>query len=272
MTRQLDDTIKGSFDLLVEAMTTEDVEVKEALIKVIQGSTSMYASGYTRFLDPVNLTAAMVKGDAYIAPDRRQGSEWVNKSVRYADELLEAMELYTKPGEKYNAITTDRAQVPISKVFGIRFNSALSSTEKAFGEAGIPNWKTDIRSSIPEARNDVQRIIAPILEYEFASLIESTKWKAGTPAQRKSYIYQRLRESKALVKDILSRSFDPKDTRTLMLYKLGAGEYANKTRLKQYAKEFGIEEDLNELEDHQLKLFVGYVEVREDYRKLDEKK
>ena len=272
MTRQLDDTIKGSFDLLVEAMTTEDVDVKEALIKVIQGSTSMYASGYTRFLDPVNLTAAMVKGEAYIAPDRKQGSEWVNKSVRYADELLESMELYTKPGEKYNAITTDRAQVPISKVFGIRFSNALSSTEKAFGEAGIPDWKTDIRSSIPEARNEVQRIIAPILEYEFASLIESSKWKAGTPAQRKSYIYQRIRESKALVKDILSRSFDPKDTRTLMLFKLGAGEYANKARLKQYAKEFGIEKDLNELEDHQLKLFVGFVEVMEDQRLIDEKK
>ena len=272
MTRQLDDTIKGSFNLLVEAMTTEDVEVKEALIKVIQGSTSMYASGYTRFLDPVNLTAAMVKGDAYIAPDRKQGSEWVNKSVRYADELLESMELYTKPGEKYNAITTDRAQVPISKVFGIRFSNALSSTEKAFGEAGLPDWKTDIRSSIPEARNDVQRIIAPILEYEFSALIESTKWQAGTPAQRKSYIYQRIRESKALVKDILSSSFDPKDTRTLMLFKLGAGEYANKARLKQYAKEFGIEKDLNELEDHQLKLFVGFVEVREDQRLIDEKK
>jgi leucyl aminopeptidase (aminopeptidase T) len=94
-------------------LTTDDVDLSDAVIKMIQGSTSMYASGYTRFLEPVNLTAAMVKGEAYIAPDRQQGSAWVNKSVRYADELLESMALYVKPGEKYSAISPERAQVPI---------------------------------------------------------------------------------------------------------------------------------------------------------------
>jgi len=271
MTRQLDDTIQGSYNLLVEAVTTEDVDLKDVLVKSIQGTTSMYASGYTRFLEPVNLTAAMVKGETHIAADRRQGSEWVNKSVRYADELLESMSLYVKPEKKYSAITAETGEVPINKVFGLRYSTALSNTEKAFAEAGVPDWKTNIRTSIPEARNDVNRIIQPILEYEFAELRESTKWQTGSPAQRKSYIEQRINESKKLVKDILGKSFDPEDTRTLMLYKLGAGEYANQRMLKKYASEFGIEEDLTELEDHQLSLFVGYVEVREEERKRDRK-
>jgi hypothetical protein len=158
-----------------------------------------------------------------------------------------------------------------SKLFGIRYNMALSNTEKAFNEAGIPNWKSNIRTNIAEARNDVNRIIQPILEYEFSELREQTKWKSASPERRKEYIYQRINDSKRLVKEILANSFDPEDTRTLMLYKLGAGEYANQRRLKSYAKEFGIEEEFTELDDNMLKLFVGYVEVREDYRKADVK-
>ena len=271
LTRQLDDNMKGMYDIISDAVTAEDPEYGQAVVKVIQNTTAMYASGYTRFLDPVNLTASMMKGEAYVAPDRKQGSEWVNKSVRYSDELLESIGAYVKPEKKYQSITTEGDQVPIGKVFGVRFSPATSSAERAFNEAGIADWKTNIRTSIPEARNDMNRIISPILEYEFALLLEKPKWKSGTPEERKQYIYDTINTSKKFVKEILANSFDPEDTRSLLLYKLGAGEYANKRRIQEYQKEFGLgEEELTDLELPQLQLFVGYIELMEELR--DEKR
>jgi hypothetical protein len=268
LTRQLDDNMKGMYDIISDAVTAEDPEYGQAVVKVIQNTTAMYASGYTRFLDPVNLTASMMKGEAYVAPDRKQGAAWVNNSVRYSDELLESIGAYVKPEKKYQSITTEADQVPIGKVFGVRFSPATSSAERAFNEAGIADWKTNIRTSIPEARNDMNRIIAPILEYEFGLLLEKSKWKSGNPEERKQYIYDTINTSKQYVKEILANSFDPEDTRSLLLYKLGAGEYANKRRIQDYQKNFGLgDEELTDLELPQLQLFVGYVEVMEDIRK-----
>jgi len=268
LTRQLDDNMKGMYDIISDAVTAEDPEYGQAVVKVIQNTTSMYASGYTRFLDPVNLTASMMKGEAYVAPDRKQGAAWVNNSVRYSDELLESIGAYVKPEKKYQSITTEADQVPIGKVFGVRFSPATSSAERAFNEAGIADWKTNIRTSIPEARNDMNRIIAPILEYEFGLLLEKSKWKSGNPEERKQYIYDTINTSKQFVKEILANSFDPEDTRSLLLYKLGAGEYANKRRIQDYQKNFGLgDEELTDLELPQLQLFVGYVEVMEEIRK-----
>ena len=268
LTRQLDDNMKGMYDIISDAVTAEDPEYGQAVVKVIQNTTSMYASGYTRFLDPVNLTASMMKGEAYVAPDRKQGAAWVNNSVRYSDELLESIGAYVKPEKKYQSITTEGDQVPIGKVFGVRFSPATSSAERAFNEAGIADWKTNIRTSIPEARNDMNRIIAPILEYEFGLLLEKPKWKSGNPEERKQYIYDTINTSKQFVKEILANSFDPEDTRSLLLYKLGAGEYANKRRIQNYQKEFGLgDEELTDLELPQLQLFVGYVELMEELRK-----
>lgn len=268
LTRQLDDNMKGMYDIISDAVTAEDPEYGQAVVKVIQNTTSMYASGYTRFLDPVNLTASMMKGEAYVAPDRKQGAAWVNNSVRYSDELLESIGAYVKPEKKYQSITTEADQVPIGKVFGVRFSPATSSAERAFNEAGIADWKTNIRTSIPEARNDMNRIIAPILEYEFGLLLEKPKWKSGNPEERKQYIYDTINTSKQFVKEILANSFDPEDTRSLLLYKLGAGEYANKRRIQNYQKEFGLgDEELTDLELPQLQLFVGYVELMEELRK-----
>ena len=267
LTRQLDQNIKGMYDLIVEAVTTDDPDYGEALVKVVQNTTAMYTSGYTRFLEPVNLTAAMLKGQGNVTPDRKQGAEWVNNSVRYADELLESMSLYTRPEKRYDPLSQEDRNVPIGKIFGMRYENAQSPVQKAFNEVGRPQWQTEIQSNIPVARNEVNRIIQSVLNYEVSELMDMPKWKAGTTQEKLEYLNQRIQQSKSFVKEILGNAFDPEDTRTLLLFKLGAGEYANQSRLNQYKKELGIEEEFTDLELPQLQLFVSFVETKEDLRK-----
>ena len=72
----------------------------------------------TRPLDPVNTIASLVKKGEYVTPDRKQGQEWLNNSVRYVDELLDAMDVYNKPEQKQNALTSSEGRVPILRLLG----------------------------------------------------------------------------------------------------------------------------------------------------------
>ena len=271
LTRQLNDSIAGTYEMFEELATTKDPEVSRAIIEVLQKSAAMYLSGYSRPLDPVNITASLMKGDEYVSPDRRQGSEWLNNSVRYTDELLSAMQLYTKPEQKERALTSEKDRLPIGRIFGFREELAQSPIQEMFNEAGLAQWRTNIRSSIAEPLNDVNRMITPILNYKAAELLETNVWKTADAAKRKDLISRVISEAKKEIRSLLENSFDPEDTRTSLLFKLGEGSFVNKKDLAQYLVDMGFEDDPSKLDTEQIQLLVGYIELIKEEEKRQEK-
>jgi hypothetical protein len=271
LTRQLGDSVKASYDMLVELATTDDLSTKEALTAIVQKSVSMYASGYTRPIDPVNQIAALAKGEEYVSPDRRQGEQWLNNSVRYMDELLESMELYTKPEQKERALTSSKDRVPIGRIFGFREELAQTPIQEMFNQAGLAQWRTNIRSSIPEPLNDVNRMITPVLNYKAAELLETNVWKSADGKRRKELISRVVGEAKKEIRDILSYAFDPEDTKTALLFKLGEGSFINKRELKAVLDDMGLDENPANLEISQLQMLVGYIELIKEAEKDTEK-
>ena len=271
LTRQLGDSIKASYDMLIDIATSDDLETKRVLSEVVQKSAAMYISGYTRPLDPVNITASLLKGDEYVSPDRRQGSEWLNNSVRYTDELLSAMELYTKPEQKERALTSEKDRLPIGRIFGFREELAQSPIQEMFNEAGLAQWRTNIRSSIAEPLNDVNRMITPILNYKAAELKETTVWESADAAKRKDLISRMISEAKKDIRAMLENSYDPSDTRTSLLFKLGEGSFVNKKDLARYLNDMGFDEDPSKLDTEQLQFLIGYIELIKEEEKDTEK-
>ena len=271
LTRQLGDSIQASYDMLIDIATSDDIETKRVLTEVVQKSAAMYLSGYSRPLDPVNITASLMKGEEYVSPDRRQGSEWLNNSVRYTDELLSAMQLYTKPEQKERALTSEKDRLPIGRIFGFREELAQSPIQEMFNEAGLAQWRTNIRSSIAEPLNDVNRMITPILNYKAAELLETNVWKTADAAKRKDLISRVISEAKKEIRSLLENSFDPEDTRTSLLFKLGEGSFVNKKDLAQYLVDMGFEDDPSKLDTEQIQLLVGYIELMKEEEKRQEK-
>ena len=271
LTRQLGDSIQASYDMLIDIATSDDIETKRVLTEVVQKSAAMYLSGYSRPLDPVNITASLMKGDEYVSPDRRQGSEWLNNSVRYTDELLSAMQLYTKPEQKERALTSSKDRLPIGRIFGFREELAQSPIQEMFNQAGLAQWRTNIRSSIAEPLNDVNRMITPILNYKAAELIDTYAWKSADAATKKDMISRVISEAKKEIRSLLENSFDPEDTRTSLLFKLGEGSFVNKKDLAQYLKDMGFDQDPSKLDTEQIQLLVGYIELDKEMEKKNQK-
>ena len=55
----------------------------------------MYASGYTRPLDPISQIGNLVAGEGYTPTDRKIGNKTVNNSVRYVEGIFDAFEEIT---------------------------------------------------------------------------------------------------------------------------------------------------------------------------------
>jgi len=268
LTRQLGDSIQGAYDMLVDITTSDDVEAKRMLGEFVSKSASMYLSGYSRPLDPVNQVIALSKGTPYVSPDRRQGSEWVNNSVRYVDEILGAMDLYTKPEQKQRPLTAEQDRVPIGRIFGIREELAQSPIQEMFNEAGLAQWRTGIRSNIAEPLNDINRMITPVLNYYASMYMDTNKWKNASAADRKTMISQIITLAKGDIKDMLAVSYDPADTRTKVLWELGK---VPKKELAKILNDMGFESDPSKLDTEQLEIIKFYLDMEEKETKATDK-
>jgi hypothetical protein len=271
LTRQLGDSAKMAEGLILDIVTSEDPDVKGAAIKLVQSSAAMYASGYSRPLDPVNTIASLVKKGEYVTPDRKQGQEWLNNSVRYVDELLDAMDVYNKPEQKQNALTTSEGRVPILRLFGVREELAQSAIQELYNQAGMPQWSTNIRSNIKEPLNDINRVITPILNYEASAMLEQNRWKDASPEKRKKLISTVISEAKKQALEVLELSFDPDDNKSTLLYKLGQSSFIKKNDLRDLLKQMELDDNPSKLTTRQLQLLIGYIEIdKENEKALDE--
>ena len=267
LTRQLGDSVKASYDLLYDLATAEDLETKKALADVVQKSAAMYVSGYTRPIDPVNTVVSLMKGEDYVSPDRKQGHEWLNNSLRYSDEILDAMDIYTKPEGKERPLAISKDRVPIGRIFGFREELAQTPAQQMFNEAGLAQWRTGIRVSIPETANEVSRLITPLINMKAADLLETTAWSQGTGAERREYISNLISQAKADIRDILESSLNPEDTKSSLLLKLGEGNFISRKELDKMLRDLGLGDNPVDLDLQQLQLLVGIIETEKDIEK-----
>ena len=203
--RGLDNAARGVYqttkDLVEKGIKKENTD---EILRLFATPLELYASGFTRFADPVNQIAALSRGEDYIEIDRNQGSRLLNRSLRYVDQI---MPLLLTPGKEVNQFsesalgealkgTTTGDVIGIKdpstvrktrgtrsegdpirggKLFGLREVSTSTSIEKLFNQAGRPTWDLGIKSS-PEAVAVFNKQIFPILNFEAEKIIESGVW------------------------------------------------------------------------------------------------
>jgi hypothetical protein len=268
LTRQLGDSGKMTFDLFADLAQGEDVAVKEGLVKIVSDAGSMYLSAYSRPLDPVNQIIALTRGEDYTPIDRKQGSEFANKSARYVDQIFTGLTGVELAPEKYSALTKDPAMAPIGKIFGYREVPGQTSIQRMFNEIGKPQWRTGIKSFIPEVRNDINRYMVHILENEAEKTINSRGWKNGNTEIRTQMLSDVLSRSKTTTMEILKGSSDPTDTRTLKFYELTNGTRGiSKEDVDKALVNLKIDKEITELDENQLNFLITYLELKKDDEK-----
>ena len=114
-------------------------------------------------------------------------------------------------------------------------------------------------------------MITPILNYKAAELLDTYAWKSASASGKKDMISRVISEAKKEIRSLLENSFNPEDTRTSLLFKLGEGSFVNKKDLAQYLKDMGFDQDPSKLDTEQIQLLVGYIELDKEVEKKQQK-
>lgn len=266
LTRTLGETTKETGDLILSLATGGDADWKKESIGMIRDSFSMYASAYSRPLDPVNQIVGLMRGEDYKTIDRKQGPLWATKSGRYVDQIFSALSGKELAPEKYTATSDVRKPSPIGRIFGFREVSAQSSIQQMFNEVGKPDWQTEIKSFIPEVQNDINRLIFKYLENYAENTISKEGWKNASQEDKEASLSKILSMAKKDVLFSLENSYSNQDSKTAKLFKLSNGNTAEKLVIKAIEK-LNLDIDLTEMTEEEIDFLVYYIKLNKDDQK-----
>lgn len=268
MSRQLGDVADSVFRM-VGALASGDLEEsKDLFFNTMADSTAMYVSGYTRFADPVNQIVALGRGEDYVAVDRKQGHETLNKSLRYIDQFFELATGEALAPEKKYSTTGESAGAPIGRLFGYRENLPHSTVQQLFNDVGRPDWSDGIKADTPEAVNTFRGIVFPILEMYANTAVDSEKWKSLSLSDRQGQLKEILRLAKNDAKEFLKESYDPTDKKVGVIMQI-SDRGISKKDMNNVLDLFGLERDsLWKLDLPQLELLDYYLSNANERKKL----
>ena len=258
--------IKG-FQLAAEA---QDQEVLDLTGKFLGEIVSQYASGLTRRLEPVNQTLAMLKGEDYEVVDKKQGTKWINDSLRYTDEIFDSVadltgsekvkEIVGRGGKdkKEKALSDEPLPVPIGKIVGYREVQPSSTIEKLFNDIGRPNWSTGIRNKSPEAINHYNKYVRPQIEMLADVVLYNNDWDSMSLKDKQNAVKAILRVANSNTKKALKKSLDPDEKKTSLIFSIKGA--SSKQSLRKALEYFDVsEKDLFDLDVNQLYILEDMV-------------
>ena len=273
--RGVSDAGKETYTLMLDSFSNKNADVASHIQDMIGDGISLYVSGLTRPLDPVNQVVGAFRGEDYTERDKNQGAKSLNYSIRYVDQIFEGLLApfpslvgQEVPEEKRRGITEERGRAPIGRLFGFRETPRQSSMQKMFNDVGKPQWRTNIKAYVPRANNALQKEISSIIEYSASRLINTNAWKTASLFNRESYITEILTASKKTAEQNLKDSFDPKDERMGLMYDLTKrGGTISKKRLQQYMSDLEMDLPVEELTTGQIRMLFEHHEDEEAERK-----
>jgi len=247
LTRELGDAYGLVSKGIFLASEAKDEEYLFAAQTVLGDMVSQYASGFTRRFEPINQAVGMARGEDYTVVDRKQGSETLNNSLRYVDQIYTVLSGKELAEEKEKSLSAEDVPVNIGRVVGYRDVLPSTTIEKLYNDIGRSQWKTEIKSKSPEAVNTFNKYVRPRLEMLADALVDSGQWDGSSLQEKKEALDYILNRSKKDTMDILENSTDKEDKKLKLIFDV---------------KKAGRKKDLNEV--------LGYFDIREkDMWKLD---
>lgn len=220
-------------------------------------------AGATRFLEPLNVAAGVVRGEEARPIDRYQGNKIYNDMVKYIDNLIP---LFTgeSVGETLKTAAAGEADITSTKPMGIR-TVRLTDTQRVMNMMGYEQFDINaarkIRQTVPEAANEYNGILFDIIEAESGALMASKGFrKMSTEDQRRYWNTEILPKAKSLAKTFLALQYSgPMDTIDLQ-YQLSS-KYT-RSELDDAITELDLDEgtDFGDMTRGQLFLIQQYLE------------
>ena len=259
-------TFRSTEDALTEILNAVNLiaqgEGIEAVGNILALSGSKIVSGATRPLDPVN-KAIMLYTDDFENPDRRQGTKWLNDSLRYIDQVFTP----TLPERKYPT-TGGTGRVDLAKTFsGIGTKPQNSVADKMFSSVGSEAWREIKWTGDVRVKARMDEIISSLINDRARAVLNQYPDFFEKPLDARLRIVNLMKEdARKAAKSLFESGVSGNDRALSALDKLS--KFPDKRALKYAQEALGVE-DLAELVDKpggvdQLEEILNYATTYKD--------
>ena len=226
-------------------------------------AVSTVGAGLTRPLDPINQMVALAEGENYVNVDRRQGNKYFNRSMRYVDKIFSG--LLPEQIEKTSATSNEPKGSGASKILGYREVPKQSYTERMFNMIGRPNWRVGFFGDIPKADAKLNQRLFYELEQAAKTAFLVKGFKDMSTAKKEKVVKGLLERAKRRTKESFKNSVLVSDRELELMYSLDK-TYKDSV-LRKAMSDINMDEDLDDLNENQLRLLRNYIRSNDEYPK-----
>ena len=178
LTRQLEQSVTG-VGQATQAFIAGEKSFLEAMSVSFGKIAAQAGSAATRFIDPVNSFAGLVRGSEFQVPNRKIGSENINNSLRYMDQIIGMVAGDLAP-ERFDSAMGD-IRSDASKNLGIR-EVEFTDTAKLLNMIGMPNYLANERTKNAIAGNRFNQVFHDVVENLASEELKSKYFRDTPPA------------------------------------------------------------------------------------------
>lgn len=261
LTRQLGDAGTGLGEIAKALLSSEGPDFAKVLSETIGTVVSQAASGMTRPLEPLNVLAGLTLDEEFYTPDRKQGTKWVNNSLRYMDQMVAlvtgeniAPPVFT-PGE-------GQPRVQASRLISTSRASKLTNTERIMNMIGRPTYMLGMASQSEAADNRYNKIFNEIVENGAGKLFNSERFKKADLETKQLLVGQLTASAGKSTKAYMARTATNSGDRVLL--KMIQLSTTPKQRLMNTMADLGFDRGLDELSEDELDTLANALKFREE--------
>lgn len=260
-TREFTDTF-GQFDQSFIQMLNEDGAYLDLAANAMTKIVGQTVSGATRFAEPINSIVGMAQGGDRIVQDRRQGSQLIQDSTRYLDNIIGL----ASQGEQRYTPTRGPLRPQDSKFLAPVREVVTTNMSRLAALAGIPEWDkqiTMIGKDAPEASNRYAKLYHEINEEHAKRLLNDPQFTKASTEVKKILFKKLLEKNSALVKNYMEADVYKNDG-FLLKYATIRNNYKERD-ISSAMEELGLSDiEPMELDQRQLDLLDNLLKFRED--------
>lgn len=263
LTRQLGEAGQGLGGIVSAVVSEEGQGFSTALMDALGSVVPQYVSAATRPLEPLNVAAGLLRDEEFYTPDRKQGTAWLNNSLRYMDQVIGLVTGKSLAPPKQSA-AEGQPTVQASRLVSTTRASKLTNTERVLNAVGRPNYLINMASDSPEANNRYNEVFNQIVEDRAGVLWKSKSFREGDLETKQLHISKLMTQARKDTLSYMGRVASNGTDRALMKM-IEISKAYPQGKVDNALRDLGFERPLAELSEDELETLGNALKFREEF-------
>lgn len=263
-TRQLGGSGEGIYSVLSALMSGEGEEISSLISDVGGKIAAQSVAAGTRFMEPVNMTVGLARGEDYKRIDLKQGNQLFRESTRYMSQIIDSIS--GGDMEERFSPTQGKIRLQPSKMFSTNREVKVTELDRLYNMMGLPTYLAGLQSDDPATKNRYAKLYNELNTESAKWLMKDSAWRDSTQDERKQLWKDVASKNKERVLDYMRGS--PQMSDYTMSKIIDIESKSSQKELNSVLQKLGYDKPLDELDLDELLNVETYLDTIEEVTKM----